>query len=676
MLQHQTGVHGADKPPEFAFKVVKQCKSSLERQVREAVRIQMRGNVLNVKGTYNRCKLTRLVVDEEWEQKVWKDSWEPRVVTEEEDVLRADSSKTRKREDDKATSKKRRIEEGAAWGDASPSHQKSRSTFLYTGISEDRAGTKARQATIQPLSGVEWLSRSLVESLVKIAVDVGEWSKAASTWEEWEPEEQTQGRSRAEEKWLWKQLDECDSRQAKLEKWQGIKKSRKVAKARTKMMVGKEQPSIKDKFVISKQLGGSRLDTTPAVPAPTSSQAVQAMSVAKPSIQQPTLCNLNLGVAQLQEMRPAQLTTDQPTNSLTVAKEQRQTDVLPKPAPAHPISHPRESSEAFAGVGLLTEEVSPKKLKTGKNQQPRPAVEPLLRVVRGVGGSRGSLKGGKAISKFVKGGGGCVNTQTGSVRVAASQSNTVIPDVSLEEFDRAVPQSLVEKEKVENLVQEEGGGCVNTQTGSVRVAASQSNTVIHDVSLEERDRAVPQSLVVNLAGNSSARPVSRIPSMVKSEQSVVELRIPSMNNSEQNVAKMSQSKMHAMRVPVNDGDMNKCVQTECVASPGALTSLSQIETVEGGPHSKRGGGMAKRFADIFGGNKYQEGVRNKMTKPATNKIQKKKENSTPSSKQKSKTYNSGGNMNVRLNTPIKRKLHSDNNTKTLISKFESQSENK
>ena len=64
-----------------------------------------------------------------------------------------------------------------------------------------------------------------------------------------------------------------------------------------------------------------------------------------------------------------------------------------------------------------------------------------------------------------------------------------------------------------------------------------------------------------------------------------------------------------------------------------------------------------------------------MTKPATNKIQKKKENSTPSSKHKSKTYNSGGNMDVRLNTPIKRKLHSDNNTKTLISKFESQSEN-
>ena len=38
----------------FYFKVVKKCKSSLERQVREAVRIQMRGNILNKKGIYNR----------------------------------------------------------------------------------------------------------------------------------------------------------------------------------------------------------------------------------------------------------------------------------------------------------------------------------------------------------------------------------------------------------------------------------------------------------------------------------------------------------------------------------------------------------------------------------------------------------------------------------------------
>ena len=49
-----------------------------------------------------------------------------------------------------------------------------------------------------------------------------------------------------------------------------------------------------------------------------------------------------------------------------------------------PISPPQESSEAFARIGLVpTDEVSPKKLKTGESHQPGPAVEPLLRGVRG-----------------------------------------------------------------------------------------------------------------------------------------------------------------------------------------------------------------------------------------------------------------------------------------------------
>ena len=44
-------------------------------------KIQMRGNVLNKRGMYNRCKLTRLLVDCEWEERMWKEAWAPRVVT-------------------------------------------------------------------------------------------------------------------------------------------------------------------------------------------------------------------------------------------------------------------------------------------------------------------------------------------------------------------------------------------------------------------------------------------------------------------------------------------------------------------------------------------------------------------------------------------------------------------
>ena len=41
-----------------------------ERQVAEAVRIQLRGNTLNSVEVYNQCKLTRLKLDSDWERKV------------------------------------------------------------------------------------------------------------------------------------------------------------------------------------------------------------------------------------------------------------------------------------------------------------------------------------------------------------------------------------------------------------------------------------------------------------------------------------------------------------------------------------------------------------------------------------------------------------------------------
>ena len=47
MLQHQQEVHKDIKDPEFNFRVVKTFKTSLERQIGEAIRIQSRGNVLN-----------------------------------------------------------------------------------------------------------------------------------------------------------------------------------------------------------------------------------------------------------------------------------------------------------------------------------------------------------------------------------------------------------------------------------------------------------------------------------------------------------------------------------------------------------------------------------------------------------------------------------------------------
>ena len=105
MYTHWKTTHESEDPPQFNFRVVKSFRTALARQVAEAVRIQLRGSVLNVKGVYNRSKLTRLVVDEDWDKKVWKESWnannaDPEELEINENTLNA-SKKNKKRKDDK-----------------------------------------------------------------------------------------------------------------------------------------------------------------------------------------------------------------------------------------------------------------------------------------------------------------------------------------------------------------------------------------------------------------------------------------------------------------------------------------------------------------------------------------------------------------------------------------------
>ena len=78
MTKHWANSHPGPVKPKFHQYVIASFKSSLDRQVAEAVRIQHRGQVLNSVGVYNRSKLTRLVVDQEWDKVVWEESWEKR----------------------------------------------------------------------------------------------------------------------------------------------------------------------------------------------------------------------------------------------------------------------------------------------------------------------------------------------------------------------------------------------------------------------------------------------------------------------------------------------------------------------------------------------------------------------------------------------------------------------
>ena len=62
MVQHWEESHKGENVPPFKFRVVRSFKSALDRQIAEAVRIEMRGSFLNRRGEFNRCSLTRLGV--------------------------------------------------------------------------------------------------------------------------------------------------------------------------------------------------------------------------------------------------------------------------------------------------------------------------------------------------------------------------------------------------------------------------------------------------------------------------------------------------------------------------------------------------------------------------------------------------------------------------------------
>ena len=266
MLEHQAESHQGVVPPQFSFRVVKGCKSSLERQVREAVRIQMRGTVLNKKGLYNRCKLTRLVVDEEWEEKVWREAWVPRDPQVNDEWLGI-QSKTKRKDKSGGNGKRLKLEndDGVAWGEEVTQEYTDRNTFLY---SNDPVNAKKRQGQLFTISGVEWLCRQAVLELADKAVEWAGYSEGVAEWEEWEETEDTSrrvGRKREEEKRLWKILDMLDKEEAKNNKMKAQKAAKKVSLARAKMKADSKQPSISEMFApgrtpkptFSKQPGGS-----------------------------------------------------------------------------------------------------------------------------------------------------------------------------------------------------------------------------------------------------------------------------------------------------------------------------------------------------------------------------------------------------------------------------------
>ena len=124
-----------------------------------------------------------------------------------------------------------------------------RDNFLYSSKKETGMGTAAGQAKLK-VSGLEWLCREVLKEVANSAVVIADMLEGAKEWEEWEGEEDAHvsRRSEEEEKYLWSMLKYIDKEVAREEKGSKAMKTKEVAKARKRMGVGKEQPSITDRF--------------------------------------------------------------------------------------------------------------------------------------------------------------------------------------------------------------------------------------------------------------------------------------------------------------------------------------------------------------------------------------------------------------------------------------------
>ena len=129
------------------------------------MRIQLRGNVLNKKGTYNRCKLNRMVIDEEWEKKVWEEAWEQRKEADEVGDTLMETHKFKMKEPEGVSRKKAKLdsEEGNVWGEYRSEAGLVKSSFLVDG--EVRQSRVVGQSRITFHSGLEWCMRDILKGV-------------------------------------------------------------------------------------------------------------------------------------------------------------------------------------------------------------------------------------------------------------------------------------------------------------------------------------------------------------------------------------------------------------------------------------------------------------------------------------------------------------------------------
>ena len=158
--------------------------------------------------------------------------------------------------------------------------------FLYepvTGVE-----IKLKQSILKPITGVEWFVRTILKEITGGVVDLSLELDGVAEWEEWEPaQSKSRNWSSKEERRLWAVLDELDKADHKAMMLKQKKEKAQVARARAKMGVGKEQPSILEsiqarssKTMPAKEGGGGVITLTGSVEvaAPQSNTVTQRAS--------------------------------------------------------------------------------------------------------------------------------------------------------------------------------------------------------------------------------------------------------------------------------------------------------------------------------------------------------------------------------------------------------------
>ena len=168
--------------------MVRTFKTALDRQVAEAIRIEMRGQVLNRRGEFNRCSLTRLGLDYEWEEERWRKSIEMVQSEEKEEVLCIEeSAKVRRIEQEQPAKfmKRRKLDmDGKVWGEYVGEEQSQVDRFLKGSV--ENVSAKGRQAKLNVMKGLDWQAYRAVLEMIASAVDRAWYMDNMDEWEEWE----------------------------------------------------------------------------------------------------------------------------------------------------------------------------------------------------------------------------------------------------------------------------------------------------------------------------------------------------------------------------------------------------------------------------------------------------------------------------------------------------------